>query len=402
MIYDICIIGAGPAGLAFTHALRDRHDLNIVVVDAGKSLDERNKNDPKDIICGEGGAGLWSDGKFSFYPAGTAVYGIDNIEPAYEELKDLFAHFNVEIPEFMQNEHTASSSSDRDEYVQKPYPSFYLSMEQREGLIKMLANVPNVEFMYGESFTSHTFEFDETYRLEFASGKTIWANNVVFAGGRFGPLTLERGFKSVFKRFEYGVRIEVPSSNVLFNGEVEDFIDPKFIYVDEETGVEYRTFCVCRNGSVIDTAFQNIWTCSGSSEIDDQIHNVGFNVRIKNIDLFHQLNATTVTNNPLETFHGATYEDLKHVKGPLHFSHHATEIMLKGFDKLREQFPVFGSEEIRFSGPTIEGVGFYPDIDHKTLEMCPKFTVIGDVSGIFRGTIPALLSGLAAAQKFIY
>lgn len=404
MTYDICVVGAGPAGLAFTYALRNA-DLRIIVIDFGKQLKHRDKNDPRDIICGEGGAGLWSDGKFSFYPAGTAVYGIDGIQAAYEELKHLFAQFHVDIPEFMQNDHAASSSEDpeinQDQYVQKPYPSFYLSMEQRETLIKMLSYDNQLtHFMFDVKVESFTREMDESYRIDCKNGGYFHANHVIFAGGRFGPITFDYGITSVFKRVEFGIRIEVPSKHVLFNGEVEDFIDPKFIYVDEETGIEYRSFCVCRNGSVVDTAFGDCWTCSGSSEIDSGIHNVGFNVRIKDYETFVTINES-VSNHSIGTFHGVTYEDFKSVKGPLHFSPITTEIILKGYDKLCEQFPVFGGDDIRFSGPTIEGVGSYPKIDPHTLEMRPNFTVIGDSTGIFRGTVPALLSGFAAAQKFI-
>ena len=406
MIYDICIVGAGPAGLACAYALRNRNDLKILVIDSGKSLEERNKDHGEDLIQGEGGAGLWSDGKFSFYPAGGPVYSVANAHPAYDQLTTLFRDYDIDIPEFPQLESVGSSTSLQTEhFVQKPYPSFYLSLHDRESLIMKLSRETNAHFMYDTRMTSFHREMDGSIRVEITPRYEVYCMNLIFAGGRFGP---SGGFKmpmKTYKRFEFGVRIEVPSHHVLFNGEADDFIDPKFIHVDEQTSVEYRTFCVCRNGSVVDTKFDNMWSCSGSSEIDAGIHNVGFNLRIKSnykdhfdflMTVLHQLGTD-------EPFHHATFEDLKHVKGPFHFGDEATDLIIKGLEKLREQFPVFASDDIRFSGPTVEGVGYYPNIDPTTLECVfnNQIMVIGDSSGIFRGTIPALLSGLAAAQKFL-
>lgn len=413
MIYDVCVIGAGPAGLAFAYALRNQHNLKILVIDSGKKLEDRDKSDPKDIICGEGGAGLWSDGKFSFYPAGTAVYGIDNIEPAYEQLDELFKQFNIDIPPFPhQTEPACSLDNQTDRFVQKPYPSFYLTMEDREKLIQTLSNGSNAEFMFGFKMHRLLFKEEGIIHVELENETLFPCKHVVFAGGRFGPRSLNTFVK--FRRYELGVRIEVPSHYTLFNGSVENFIDPKFIHVDPETNIEYRTFCVCRNGSVIDTCCNGIWSCSGSSEIDDGIHNVGFNMRVKSNHDWWDWDKTTdrswytvetqektwlYSNN--EPFHHATFEDLVHVKGPFHFGKEVSDMIAKGLIKLREQFPEFASDDVRFSGPTIEGIGYYPDIDYKTLEAHPQITVIGDSSGIFRGTVPALLSGFAAAQKFI-
>src|SRR3989338_8996912 len=98
--YDICVVGAGPAGLAFVHTLLGQHHLSIVVIDAGSPLGLREKESSEDLIQGEGGAGLWSDGKFSFYPAGRPVYELIHARSAFEKLKETFSALDVKIPEF--------------------------------------------------------------------------------------------------------------------------------------------------------------------------------------------------------------------------------------------------------------------------------------------------------------
>ena len=72
-IYDVTILGTGPAGLAAAHRLRNTN-LKLLVLDAGKAVDKRDRYSPYDATTGDGGAGLFSDGKFSFFPSATALW----------------------------------------------------------------------------------------------------------------------------------------------------------------------------------------------------------------------------------------------------------------------------------------------------------------------------------------
>ena len=411
-LWDICVVGAGPAGLAFIHTLEGHDDdLAILVMDSGNILNVRDKTVGEDLIQGEGGAGLWSDGKFSFFPAGGPVYELHNILPAYQRLTDMFSMYEVDVPPFQNEASSLSSSSSssvlaEEKFVQKAYPSFYLSLKEREQLIFKLSQHSLATFLFNVRMSHFTVDKDSgliDVHLNSNINK-VTCKHLVYAGGRFGPLGLPQSI-TTWQRVEFGVRIEVPSDLTLFNGETEAFIDPKFIHVDPESGTEYRTFCVCRNGSVVDTSFDGMWTCSGSSEMDGGIHNVGFNVRIKDPGLGHLVmqQIAICQAKKMLPFHQATFEDLQKVKGPFHFGDTAIYLIIKGLEKLREQFREFGHPDVRFSGPTLEGVGYYPDIDFKTLQLKAhrNVTVIGDSSGIFRGTIPALLSGIVVAQKFL-
>ena len=78
--YDVIIIGAGPAGIFTALELADT-GLSILIVEKGQDIRERiatsrNKNAlPKDkvrnVVCGWGGAGAFSDGKLTL----TTEYG---------------------------------------------------------------------------------------------------------------------------------------------------------------------------------------------------------------------------------------------------------------------------------------------------------------------------------------
>ena len=79
-IYDVIIIGAGPAGI-FTALELAKSNFSVLIVEKGHDIRERvkinkDRNAPpsekrKNIVCGWGGAGAFSDGKLTL----TTEYG---------------------------------------------------------------------------------------------------------------------------------------------------------------------------------------------------------------------------------------------------------------------------------------------------------------------------------------
>ena len=71
LIYDVIVVGYGVSGLTLASVLDPK--IKTLVVESGKEHYRRNHNDSIDALIGCGGSGLFSDGKFSFYPTGTKV-----------------------------------------------------------------------------------------------------------------------------------------------------------------------------------------------------------------------------------------------------------------------------------------------------------------------------------------
>ena len=80
-MYDVVVIGAGPAGLFACYELIENNPkLKVLLIDKGKLAEKRvcpmnkNKNgiclncNPCNILSGYGGAGTFSDGKLNFIP----------------------------------------------------------------------------------------------------------------------------------------------------------------------------------------------------------------------------------------------------------------------------------------------------------------------------------------------
>ena len=63
--YDVIIIGAGPAGIFTALSLADMGVENVILLEKGNDVNQRDAGDPKSRLCGWGGAGAYSDGKLT-------------------------------------------------------------------------------------------------------------------------------------------------------------------------------------------------------------------------------------------------------------------------------------------------------------------------------------------------
>lgn len=77
------------------------------------------------------------------------------------------------------------------------------------------------------------------------------------------------------------------------------------------------------------------------------------------------------------------------------------KVMLLGLRQLIHSFPTIEHDETRLIGPTLEGIGWYPEVDG-TLRIPGRPTwVVGDACGLFRGIVAAFISGHYAASSVL-
>lgn len=394
----VTLIGAGPAGLACASRLRAAGLRDLCILDAGRDLHDRLRTDPDHLAAGVGGAGLFSDGKFSFAPAGTQVWHLPDrptLQRAYAWVCDLLRRAGLDPPGWTEPNPAPPASGF------KPYPSQYLDLPARRALIQQLARAARPNLTLRAHLTRLRRAPDGSLALDIAHAdgqrSTHTTQALIYAGGRLGPLLAPLDVPTRFRRIEAGVRIEGPSDHPLFDQLVRlgRSIDPKWIaHSDTQPGVSWRTFCCCRDGEVVAARLGRAQALSGRADGPRSGRsNIGFNARFTHPDHapdIHRLSQSPPFTLPLQAALHTPQTLAAHLGKTL------TETLIEGLKQLNKAAPALafgGGEGLVLRGPTVEGVGCYPVLDaHLRVPGWPVW-VAGDATGCFRGLVPAMLSG---------
>lgn len=291
----VLVVGAGPAGLSASAAIADC-GVDGIIYDSGPELPDRSQLDPRTILSGPGGAGLFSDGKFSFFPSASNLWHVEpreRLERAWVWFKNLLGSVGIVVPDLAPHGTDPAAWFDEN---RKRYDSVYMDLDKRHQLICRLIGV-GLSLQTSAQVTSITLNKQRIGLRAETLGDDVdeVADAIVLATGRFGALHLDHalaGWQRRFRRVELGVRIEQGADEFFLRHESQ--LDPKVIYTDGD--VEYRTFCCCRDGLVASTEFRGLKSVSGRADGPcTGRSNVGFNVRIHDeklaLKVWHQAGA---------------------------------------------------------------------------------------------------------------
>lgn len=197
-IFDVLIVGMGPAGLAAAARLADS-GLSFAILDAGKPVDERDRYSPEDATQGHGGAGLFSDGKFSFFPSASDLWSLPrgtDLRAAYDWTCNVLQAAGLDTPPFPEdpNAYSPAHAPGVEDWVLKAYPSDYLSLDGRLALVRNMVEscrgtVLNERTVLDVTYNASLDEFSvETQHTSSGDVSYLRARRLVLASGRFGPL----------------------------------------------------------------------------------------------------------------------------------------------------------------------------------------------------------------------
>ncbi|MGN6109749.1 MAG: NAD(P)-binding protein [Kofleriaceae bacterium] len=420
---DGLVVGAGPAGLAAGAALR-ASGRSFLVVDRGEDNESRRHDHADELGEGVGGAGLFSDGKFSFYPSGTHLYSLSDqsrLRRAYDWCCAQLNSVGIGSAEFPD---VRAHGFQFDGEAVKEYPSFYGTLPARRGLIAKLRDHVGGQIVTRAAVIGIERASDVAgFHVRLARGAETWsttASEVIFAMGRLGPLQEKLRASRLLRlrplRYELGIRVEAPHERTFLAR--HKAADVKRLA--RVRGFEFRTFCTCRRGEVWNIPYGEYAAISGRSDGPPTAYsNFGFLVRFEGEQLatgraaWEHVQALlrgrrTAMYQPLREFLGKPTESVSLDDRPW-FPRHVFEpgdvhgslgpllgpLLREGLQGLLEWSPELDDPRTMCLFPVVEGVGEFPDTNGD-LEISEGLRCAGDLVGRIRGIVPSLVSGYYA------
>ena len=389
--FDIIIIGGGPAGLSALYFL-SLSGYDVCLIERGKSYGERIvEKTPYNIANGIGGAGLFSDGKYSFPPSASFLWtetNPDQLKKAYESIRALVKSIGMEFPKWSSSWVEVKNRA----YEKKDYNSIYFPDEKQYQLTELLLG--NMTLTHHSVEAVSISKRGESYIIEDSLNLRYAADYVIVATGKHGAnLLLKSSLQTqpAFKE-EVGVRIECDSE--VFLPFADKTIDYKLIKAID-CNTEARTFCCCKEGRILESCTKHYHSFNGTKWENSCRSNIGILIRtespnsVYHKEIFDILSAPKYVTSSLLDFINGEFTAIgpncdKAIKSMISYIIDTSQL-----SKLRSALMV---------SPEIEYIGNYPVFNSATLSLPgERVWVVGDVSGKYRGLLPALISGAYAA-----
>ena len=460
-MYDVVIVGAGPAGLFAAYELIvKKPDLKILLLDQGKFAKNRmcpmNKKgiacincNPCNIMSGYGGAGTFSDGKLNFVPklGKSDLFKYMNEEEAYSLIDDTEEIFN----KFGMDSEVYPSNMDEAKEIRKKVAltgaRLMLIKQKHLGSDKLPTYIENfteflkesgVEVLENAEVIDIKSKEKDNHDIKcniLGKNKKFNSKTVIVAPGRTGAKWVQEladkyKIEYTSQSIEIGVRVEVRKeilediTNVIY--------DPTIFIKTDTYGDEIRTFCTNPGGYVAKENYYGFICVNGHSLKEKKSNNSNF-AFISKVTLTQPVTNTRLYGESIARIANVlgdgkpiiqTLKDLKNgrrsewhridkgfitptlpdcVAGDLALvlPHRIIENILEGLEKLDKIIPGVNNDETLLYGPEIKFFSNEITTNNKFKLEDYDIYFIGDGSGKAGNIVTAAATGLVAARDIL-
>lgn len=300
-MYDVIIVGAGPAGLFAAYELSKSKKMKILLLDQGRFAKNRlcpmNKKNipctncqPCNILSGFGGAGTFSDGKLNFAPK---IGKSDLMKYMHEEMaenlinetEEIFNHFGMDSKAYPTNLDEALAIKRKVAIIGANLMIIkqkHLGSDKLPTYIKEFTDYlesHGVEIYENANVVDIQSESKNKHKIIFEKGEEIESSKVVVAPGRTGAKWIQElsdkySIPYTSQSIEIGVRVEVRKeilediTNVIY--------DPTIFIKTDTYSDEIRTFCTNPGGFVAKENYYGFICVNGHSLKDIKSNNSNF------------------------------------------------------------------------------------------------------------------------------
>jgi len=292
MDYEVVIVGAGPAGIFAALALADLGMHRILLLEQGKDLGKRDRQNPEDRLCGWGGAGAFSDGKLTL---STEVGGDlrEFIEEGslYELLKktdEVYAANGAPDRIFGKSSKELEALADR---VRMAGLQLLPTRIRHVGTENCRAVLERLKKSLGGRVDIHTeSEVQDLIAgqgriqgVRLADGRTISSRFIIVAPGRSGAPWMKKqaeslGLATMATSVDIGVRVEI--SAPILREITDTAYESKLVHYSKTFDDKVRTFCMNPYGEVVTEAHGGIVTVNGHSYAGKRTENTNFAILV--------------------------------------------------------------------------------------------------------------------------
>jgi uncharacterized protein len=297
--YDVIIVGGGPAGLFAAYYLGEHTDLRVLLLERGKGPLKRScpvadrqfcaRCQPCNILCGIGGAGLFSDGKLNFiHKLGktdlTQFMPVSAAEALIDETEAIFNRFGMDGPVYPTDMTQARTIR---KHAKRFGIDLLLIKQKHLGSDRLPAYIAALsDHIRSTGVTIHTGE--EVRDVRVASGRVTGVetarrayrcDHLILAPGRIGAdwvahVAQNLGIGLTQRGIEVGVRVEV--HNDIMQDLCDVIYDPTFFVQTGKYDDQTRTFCTNQGGYVSLESYRDFVCVNGHAYHDRKSANTNF------------------------------------------------------------------------------------------------------------------------------
>lgn len=429
-------VGAGPANLVAANLLLERGNTSLLILEEGSSFNKRGCPGLRHSLCthcngslchvsgGEGGSSAPFGNKLCYFPASDRIlehFAESVVSASSVYLDKLLRPFFQSLLNHRNCSSFANCTVEARTLHRKHYVSEILLKRDFEQLIHRLLSTPRQKGQIrSNTAVKHIVKTgDSAFRLYTANGETINAQHVILGCGRSSHSLLREWFESLGVVWEQpsqdvGIRLEAPSA--LFTEDFSYQLDPKYKFAHSSYGTS-RTFCGCHGGIIVPVKVGESFYADGAfgDKFTDS-SNIAFMVRSRDPL------ASGLLEEWCKRLNSSARGSLLLGKVPMSLAEPqilvseimavvpawptaAHQIMMRelltltlGGDTMLLHLRNHNSADLRVLGPAIDRYWPKPQLKKGLKTNVPGLFVLGDITGISRGFVQAMVSGAAWAM----